>query len=146
VARSVAIKAEVVSADEKESDLRRILNFGHTLGHALEAETSYARLLHGEAVAFGMCAAVHLAVLEGTLDSATGEEIVNATKSYGPIPSLDGISAGAVADRVKSDKKTVRGTVHFVLPTRIGEVTVVAGIEERKILAATRRALEETAG
>ncbi len=145
VAQSVAIKADVVSADEKESDLRRILNFGHTLGHALEAETSFARLLHGEDVAFGMRAATHLAVMHGTLDSATGDEIIDAVKQYGPIPPLDGISAEAVADRVKSDKKTIRGAVHFVLPTRIGEVTVVSGIDESKILAATRRALDETA-
>ena len=62
---SVRMKAEVVSADEREGDLRRILNFGHTFGHALEAETAYARFLHGEAVAFGMRAAAHLAEITG---------------------------------------------------------------------------------
>ena len=61
IAESVRIKAEVVSADERESDLRRILNFGHTFGHALEAETGYTRFLHGEAVGWGMRAAVYLA-------------------------------------------------------------------------------------
>src|SRR5205807_7110472 len=60
IADSVRIKAEVVSADEKESDLRRILNFGHTFGHALEAETGYTRFLHGEAVGFGMRAAAFM--------------------------------------------------------------------------------------
>ena len=65
IGESVRIKAEVVSADEREGDLRRILNFGHTFGHALEAETAYQRFLHGEAVAFGMRAAVYLAESDG---------------------------------------------------------------------------------
>jgi 3-dehydroquinate synthase len=67
IAAAVKIKAEVVTADEREGDLRRILNFGHTIGHAMEAETAYIRLLHGEAVAWGMLAATRLAELTGTL-------------------------------------------------------------------------------
>src|SRR5208337_3761656 len=69
IAAAVRIKAEVVSADEREGDLRRILNFGHTVGHALEAETQYSRFLHGEAVAFGMRAATTLAERTGDLNS-----------------------------------------------------------------------------
>lgn len=145
VARSVEIKAAVVSADERESDLRRILNFGHTLGHALEAETRYSRFLHGEAVAFGMRAAVHLACLRGDLEEAEGRRINEAIGLYGPIPSPEGVEARALMRRLQSDKKTVRGRVHFVLPVRIGEVKVVPDIDEALILEAAERALKEIA-
>lgn len=145
VAQSVEIKSEVVSADEKESDLRRILNFGHTLGHALEAETAYARLLHGEAVAFGMRAATHLAMLRGELDEAAGRLINETIGRYGPIPSLDGIQPANLVARLKSDKKTVQGTVHFVLPVRIGDVKVVSGIEDYVVEQAVRQTLDEIA-
>ncbi len=143
VARSVEIKAAVVSADERESGLRRILNFGHTLGHALEAETRYSRFLHGEAVAFGMRAAVHLACLHGDLDEAEGRRILEAIAIYGPIPSPEGVEARALVRRLQSDKKTLRGRVHFILPVRVGEVKVVAGIEEALVLEAAERALRE---
>jgi 3-dehydroquinate synthase len=103
IAESVRIKAEVVSADERESDLRRILNFGHTFGHALEAETGYVRFLHGEAVAFGMKAAVHLARMAGVLPAAEARSIVETVDQYGPIPSLAGISAGNLVARLVSD-------------------------------------------
>ena len=146
IARSVAIKAEVVSADEREGDLRRILNFGHTLGHALEAETGYSRLLHGEAVAFGMRAAAHLARLRGELSPGDEERIVEAIMAYGPIPPLGDLRPEPLVGRLRSDKKTIQGTVHFVLPVRIGEVKVVAGIDEGLILEATGQALRELAG
>ena len=93
IAESVRIKTEVVSADEREGDLRRILNFGHTYGHALEAETAYSRFLHGEAVAFGMSAATHLASRLGMLEEKDAREIQDVVRMYGPIPPLDGISA-----------------------------------------------------
>ena len=75
IAAAVKIKAEVVTADEREGDLRRILNFGHTVGHAIEAETEYVRLLHGEAVAWGMLAATRLAELSGMLADSAAERI-----------------------------------------------------------------------
>src|SRR6202012_1829342 len=75
VAAAVRIKAEVVSVDEREGDLRRILNFGHTVGHALESETQYSRFLHGEAVAFGMRAATVLAERTGRLASSDAGSI-----------------------------------------------------------------------
>jgi 3-dehydroquinate synthase len=141
VAESVRIKAEVVSADERESDLRRILNFGHTIGHALEAETGYSRFLHGEAVSFGMAAATHLAYLEGLLDTASRDEILHVNGLYGPIPPLSGIAAEALVARTLSDKKTIGGRVHFVLPDRIGHVIVRSGIAEDRVRAATNAAL-----
>jgi 3-dehydroquinate synthase len=141
IAESVRIKAEVVTADERESDLRRILNFGHTVGHALEAETGYSRFLHGEAVAFGMRAATHLAAIAHILGKEDEEEIVRIVNRYGPIPSLQGIAAESLVGRLKSDKKTVHGTVHFVLPSRIGEVRIVSNLDEQQVLEAVGTAL-----
>lgn len=141
ICESVRIKCEVVTADEKEGDLRRILNFGHTIGHALEAETRYTRFLHGEAVAFGMNAATHLAHLNGNLPQADCNTILSCIKLFGPIPKLDGISADTLLNRLVSDKKTLHGKVHFVLPTCIGDVTIVTGIDTGLIREATAAAL-----
>jgi 3-dehydroquinate synthase len=138
---SVRLKAQVVSGDEKEEDRRRILNFGHTFGHALEAETNYSRFLHGEAVAWGMKAATLLGARERMLPSADSHEIVQCVNSYGPFPALAGVDPVRLAERLKSDKKTMRGKIHFVLPERIGAVKVRADIEERSVLAAIEEAL-----
>ena len=143
IAESVRIKAEVVSADERESGLRRILNFGHTIGHALEAETGYVRLLHGEAVAFGMKAASVLARLAGLLDQSSVERILECIDAYGAVPALEDISAENLVARLGSDKKTVQGKVHFVLPEAIGRVKVVTGINDGLVLEATRAALAD---
>jgi 3-dehydroquinate synthase len=141
ISESVRIKAEVVTADERESDLRRILNFGHTFGHALEAETAYTRFLHGEAVAFGMRAAVYLAEITGHLSAEDSVDMLETLRLYGPIPALDGISAERLLGRLASDKKTIRGQVHFVLPEKVGLAKVVSGIEEKPVLEAIRSAL-----
>ena len=134
IAGAVRIKAEVVTADEREGDLRRILNFGHTFGHALEAETKYKRFLHGEAVAWGMQVATLLAKRLGLLPAADAARIKKVIAKYGPIPTLSGISARKLAARLRSDKKTVGGKIHFVLPVRIGEVKVVSGVDEKLVL------------
>jgi 3-dehydroquinate synthase len=141
ISESVRIKAEVVSADEKEGDLRRILNFGHTFGHALEAETAYSRFLHGEAVAWGMRAACFLAARLGMITNEVQDSILSVIAAYGHIPSLEGISAEALASRLASDKKTLQGKVHFVLPDRIGHVVVRSGINEGQVLASMQDAL-----
>src|SRR3984885_9423347 len=139
IADAVRIKAEVVSADEREGGLRRILNFGHTVGHALEAETQYSRFLHGEAVAIGMRVATVLS--ERVTDLKDGADIDRVIVNYGPIPSLNGISASNLTKRLVSDKKTIQGNVHFVLPTKIGEVTVVSGIDDRVVLESIQAVL-----
>jgi 3-dehydroquinate synthase len=139
VSESVRIKADVVSADERENGLRRILNFGHTFGHALEAETKYEHFLHGEAVAWGMKAATHLAALEGMLDDPL--EILKAIDAYGPIPPVAGISIDALQSRLLSDKKTVHGRVHFVLPTALGAVEVRSGISAAHVRKAVEQAM-----
>ena len=143
IAESVRIKAEVVSADEKEGGLRRILNYGHTIGHALEAETQYRKLLHGEAVAFGMRAVGNLGRLLGSCTADDCSRMTAAIDALGAIPRLNGIQAEALVARLGSDKKTIQGNVHFVLPVKIGEVAVRSGIDEAIVLEATRQALEE---
>jgi 3-dehydroquinate synthase len=141
IAESVRMKCEVVSTDEREGDLRRILNFGHTFGHALESETKYTRFLHGEAVAWGMRAAVYLAESTGHLSAEDSVEILDLIQRYGPIPALDGIPAENLLARLVHDKKTVRGKVHFVLAVRIGEVKIVSGIDDKLVIEAIRSAL-----
>ena len=141
IAESVRIKCNVVSEDEKEGGVRRILNFGHTVGHALEAETAYNHFLHGEAVGIGMKAAAHLSHLAGSLGPAARDEIVETVERYGPFPELNGIAAENLLARLVNDKKTIRGAVHFVLATRIGDTEVVSGIEESAVLESIRLAL-----
>ena len=141
IAESVRMKAEVVSSDEREGDLRRILNFGHTFGHALEAETRYQRFLHGEAVAWGMRAAIYLGESTGHVSAEDSVEMLQVIADYGPIPPVDGIAAENLSARLIHDKKTVQGNVHFVLPVRIGEVTVVSGVDDKLVLEAIRSAL-----
>ena len=140
IAAAVRIKAEVVSADERESDLRRILNFGHTVGHAIEAETGYVRFLHGEAIALGMLAATRLAELLELLPSSEAIRIQKTICAYGPIPPADNLNRDRLLARLGQDKKTLAGKVHFVLPTSIGNVTVVPGIET----AVIRQAITES--
>ena len=124
---SIRVKADVVSADEKESGLRRILNFGHTIGHALEAATNYSHFLHGEAVAWGMIAAAAIARESGVCNADAAERIVNATRLYGPLPPVP-CDVQSVLGRLGADKKTVAGAVHFVLPQKIGKVKISSDV------------------
>jgi 3-dehydroquinate synthase len=141
IAESVRIKAEVVSADERESGLRRVLNFGHTFGHALEAETRYTRFLHGEAVSWGMRAATHLASGLGMLSPEDSAALLEVLASYGPIPSCDGLSRTELQIRLLKDKKTIQHRIHFVLPVRIGEMTVRSDVSIAAVQNAIDRAL-----
>jgi 3-dehydroquinate synthase len=129
IASAVRIKSEVVSADERESDLRRILNFGHTIGHAIEAETKYVRFLHGEAIAWGMLAATRLSEMLGMLQREPADSIRQVICRYGPLPPANDLDPASLIERLAGDKKTLQGHVHFVLPTAIGEVKVVSGID-----------------
>ena len=141
IADSVRMKCEVVSGDERETDLRRILNYGHTFGHALEAETKYTRFLHGEAVAWGMRAAAYLGEMTGYVSAEDAVEILALIRRYGPIPPVDGVSQENLFARLVHDKKTVQGKIHFVLPVRIGEVKVVAGVDEKAVREAISAAM-----
>jgi 3-dehydroquinate synthase len=143
IAESVRIKAEVVSADERESNLRRILNFGHTIGHALEAETSYCQLLHGEAVAFGMRAVSHLGRFLNITSEEAHRRIIQCLDAYGALPSLAGIDSSRLVARLESDKKTVQGKVHFVFATSIGQTVIRAGVDPVLVRQAIDCALSE---
>ena len=135
IAESVRLKARVVSADEREGDLRRVLNLGHTLGHALEAASGYKRFLHGEAVAWGMWAAARIALDLGRCERPVYERMVGAILNWGKLPSVT-LQAGRAMRLVQSDKKTERGVVNFVLPTEIGKVEVVKNVTPAAIAAA----------
>jgi 3-dehydroquinate synthase len=135
IAQSVKLKAEVVSADEHEGGLRRVLNLGHTIGHALEAETGYRTLLHGEAVAWGLIAATNIALAVGRTDSVTAGRIADAVLGLGRLPELK-INARKILARLQSDKKTEGGVVHFVLPREIGKVEVAADVPASVVISA----------
>lgn len=139
---AVRIKAEVVSADERESDLRRILNFGHTIGHAIESETEYVRFLHGEAIAWGMLAATRLAELRGMLPVDEAIRIKKVICRYGPLPPANDLNPDRLIARFTSDKKTLQGKVHFILPVTIGEVKIVTGIDSAVIRQAITDSLQ----
>jgi 3-dehydroquinate synthase len=133
IAQSVKLKAEVVSADEREGGLRRVLNFGHTIGHALEAETGYRRLVHGEAVAWGMIAATNIALSVGRTDSVTAGRIADAVLSLGRLPEVN-VSPRRILARLQHDKKAQNGVVHFVLPREIGKVEIASDVPESVIV------------
>jgi 3-dehydroquinate synthase len=126
IVRSVEIKADIVSRDEREEGLRKTLNFGHTIGHAVELVSGYS-LLHGEAVAIGMALESKLAEQIGVARTGTAATITKALQSAGlPTDLPPGIEPDAVIEAMKSDKKGVSGKTRFALPLRIG---AMAGAE-----------------
>ncbi len=131
----VKVKAEVVSADEREGGERRILNFGHTIGHALEAATKYKRFLHGEAVGWGMIAAAVVGREMGITNAATAARITSLVMAYGPLPEVE--TGGAQVIRLlQSDKKTIGGIPHFILARGMGQVEVVNTVSREAVLKA----------
>jgi 3-dehydroquinate synthase len=135
IAESVRLKAEVVSADERENGLRRVLNLGHTIGHALEAETEYRHFLHGEAVAWGMIAAARIAAVVESTDKTSAGRIADAVRRLGPLPKVQ-VRSRNILRLLQSDKKTRDGVVHFVLPRAIGKVEVVNDVPEQVVIEA----------
>jgi 3-dehydroquinate synthase len=140
IADSCRIKAEVVAADERESGPRRILNFGHTAGHALEAVTKYRRYRHGEAVAYGMLVAAQLGADRGALAKQDQSALADLVTSLGPLPPIADVSAAEVVEAVRRDKKVVAGRLHFVLPTAIGATTIVDDVTEKELKASLKKA------
>ena len=135
ITEAVRVKADVVAADEKEGDLRRILNFGHTVGHALEAETGYKAFLHGEAVAWGMVAASMIAAAMQRTDSETARRIISAVLALAPLPKVE-TRGKKIARRLSTDKKTLDGVVHFVLPVQIGQVEIANDVPQAAVIQA----------
>jgi len=125
ILRAIRVKADIVSADEKEADVRRLLNYGHTIGHGIEAALRYERLTHGEAVAWGMIAANAVAVRRGVLDDAIRRRIDAAVRAWRPTP-LPSLSAEDVLSATEHDKKNTGSERVMVLPRRIGECVVTA--------------------
>jgi len=142
VAASVRVKADVVNADERESGLRMILNLGHTLGHAIEVATEYKQLLHGEAVAWGMLAAIRIAAARGLITAVDSDRMQSLIRAYGPMKMFHADAAHLVALTAK-DKKNRSGARSFVLPTGIGSVTIVRDVSERELLDAANAVVSE---
>jgi 3-dehydroquinate synthase len=142
IAASIRIKADVVNRDEHENGLRMILNLGHTVGHALELSTGYKVLLHGEAVGWGMIAALHLAGQRGTVSKSQFERIEKAIHLYGPLPPLN-LRLAKVVAATGGDKKNVGGVKRFVLPVGIGDAGVVEDIAPSELDAAVRYMLAQ---
>jgi 3-dehydroquinate synthase len=138
VARAAKVKVDVVSRDEREAALRRVLNLGHTYGHALEEATGYRRFLHGEAVAWGMLLVTRLAELLGMLERDSAQRIANLVRSVGPLPPLRGLSEEKVLALLPRDKKAVGGKIHWVLPERIGKVRVTPDVPSDAVATAFR--------
>jgi 3-dehydroquinate synthase len=146
VTASVRVKADVVSQDEKESGLRMVLNFGHTIGHAIEAATHYRKLLHGEAVAWGSIAALHVSLNRGLITPEEFARMANLILRYGPIPPFKvAATPRAAAEKLvaltSSDKKKRSGRRAFVLATGIGRTVIAHDVTDPELLAATQSML-----
>lgn len=137
--RSSQIKAEIVEADEREGGLRKILNYGHTIGHAVETLTGYRKVKHGEAVAMGMVAASRLAVSLGLLHEADVNRQIALLTAFGLPTRLPDLDPGDILDVMAGDKKVVGGEIYFVLPKKIGSVDVMQ--VDKKVLKRFLKAL-----
>ncbi len=127
------IKSDVVSEDEREGGIRRILNYGHTIGHAVEGASDYT-LIHGLAVSIGMVAAAKIAMQNNLLSPEDGDKIIGILKSYNmPIAVPKSLDRGRIKKYLLSDKKTVGGKVFYVLPTKIGNTSITADVTEQQV-------------
>jgi len=136
IADCCRIKGAIVSQDERESGARRILNFGHTVGHALEASTRYRRFLHGEAVAYGVLASCAIAAARGMLSPPEHAAIGSLVAQLGPLPPVNDLSAAAQLEYMRRDKKVHEGRLHFVLPGAIGRAVVTTDVSEAELAKA----------
>lgn len=151
IAAQCAFKAKIVADDEREdvgrtdARSRRILNFGHTTAHALEAVTNYRRFRHGEAVGYGMIVAGEISQRLGMLDASELESLRACVRLAGRLPRADDIDERAILHAIASDKKSMSGQVRWVLLERIGRARIVGGqeIPPRVVRAALRAALVE---
>jgi 3-dehydroquinate synthase len=134
IKRSCEIKAEVVSKDERESGLRSILNYGHTIGHAIETATEYKRYLHGEAVAIGMYLEARLSQMLDLISRKQLFRIKDLIDSYGlPSEVPADLDINRIFSSIQLDKKAVAGELKFILPEKIGKVRIHKGVTEKSI-------------
>lgn len=138
IASAVRIKAEIVEKDEREGGLRRVLNLGHTIGHALESVTRYRRYTHGEAVGWGLVGAAWIAHRRGLLSGSAFDGVAAAVDRLGPRPRMSDVEPARILSAIGSDKKAVKGRAVFVLPTRIGAVSIRPDVQPAEIRHALR--------
>ena len=136
IARSCEIKAEVVSKDEKEGGLRRILNFGHTMAHAIEEATGYTKYTHGEAVAIGMVGAAHISKSLGRIDEAAFNRLQALIDKLGMTSRAKGCDIDHMFKAIFRDKKTINGKINWVLMDSIGKVSIVNDVSDEIVRSA----------
>jgi 3-dehydroquinate synthase len=143
VARCAAIKADVVTRDEREGDLRRVLNLGHTVGHGLEAAAGFRKLKHGEAVGYGMIAAVRISKAMGRMSSTDVEQAESTIRGIGALPQLADLKVKSVMEAMQHDKKVRDGAVHFVLPIAIGRVEITRQVPLELVQQTVKTLIDE---
>ncbi len=138
IATACRIKADVVEKDEREAGLRRVLNLGHTIGHALETVTGYRRFTHGEAVGWGLVGAAFIARRRGLLPETACQAIASAVDHVGPRPAMSDLRAPRILAVLARDKKAKAGRVPFILPTAVGRVEIHDDVSGAEIVQALR--------
>jgi 3-dehydroquinate synthase len=136
--RAAKVKVDIVNRDEHEADLRRLLNLGHTFGHALEEATGYRRFLHGEAVGWGLLCAARMGVLLNMLNTTEARRISALVRKIGPLPSIRDLSLTKIRKLFPRDKKAVAGQIHWIVPEKIGKVGVVSDVPIETAIEALR--------
>jgi 3-dehydroquinate synthase len=140
VSVSCRIKARVVESDERETGLRATLNFGHTVGHAVEAATGYTRYIHGHAVAIGMATAAELSVIKGTLTQKDRDAVTGLIRRAGlPVALPKDIGLGDIMDAMEMDKKAKSGSIRFILLHGMGDCRIHADVTRKEIAEALMR-------
>jgi 3-dehydroquinate synthase len=139
IARNVAIKAAVVAEDERESGVRAHLNFGHTVGHAIETAEGYGGMTHGQGVALGMIVCCEMARQRGTVDESLVERITHVLRSLGLATTWPNLDAKRLWELMQHDKKTMGGKVRMILPTRLGAVEIVEDTDFQQVADAIAR-------
>ncbi|RPJ76313.1 MAG: hypothetical protein EHM24_02535 [Acidobacteria bacterium] len=139
IAQCCRLKAAIVSADEREAGARRVLNFGHTAGHALETTTGYRRFRHGEAVGWGMLVASEIAASRALLAPAELAAVRSLIMQLGPLPPVADVPVPQMIQVMRRDKKVAAGRLHFVLPSGIGTASVVGDVSARELRSALER-------
>lgn len=143
IAESCRIKATVVALDERETGLRAILNFGHTVGHALEALTAYGAFRHGEAVAIGMACAASLSVAVNNAPQADADRLVALLERAGLPTTFSGIETAAILQKIRRDKKVEEQRLRMVLMDRIGQVSIAPNVNPEALVAAVESRVVE---
>jgi 3-dehydroquinate synthase len=138
IERCARQKARIVSKDERESGLRQMLNFGHTIGHALETLTRYKRFLHGEAVGWGMLAATLIALVMERLDEERAQRIFSLIARCGAFPHLPRVSSAGLLQAISADKKSRGGRVGWVLPKGIGATELGVNVPDKVVVSCWR--------